>query len=139
MSPHNGVGPAETTRLRVLVADDVRDAADSLCLLLRAWGYEPLAAYDGPSALRAAPTFRPDVFILDLAMPGLDGLELARRLRAAPEFARALLIALSGYAKGQDAEAARAAGFDHHLAKPAEADELHRLLAAHAAWKATRS
>jgi CheY-like chemotaxis protein len=122
----------DDVRLHVLVADDLNDAADSLCLLLELWGYEPVVAYDGPSALRAALARPPDVALLDLAMPGMDGLEVARRLRASGRFTGRLLVAVSGHGGPDDVRASLAAGFDRHFLKPVEAEDLRTLLAEYA-------
>jgi two-component system CheB/CheR fusion protein len=112
---------------RVLVVDDCRDSADSLALLVGLWGHEAWAAYDGPSALVAAARHRPDVLFLDLALPGLSGFEVARRLRAAG-VRPPLLVALTGFGREEDRRASAEAGFDLHLLKPAEPEELMRLL-----------
>lgn len=85
-------------------------------------------AFDGPAALTAAEDFHPEVVILDIGLPGLDGFEVARRLRAQPGMAHALLIALSGYGPAQDRHCAQAAGFDYHLAKPVDPDKLYTLI-----------
>jgi signal transduction histidine kinase len=108
---------------RILVVDDNRDSALTLSQLLRRRGHEVITAYDGPGALIAAQDFKPDVFLLDLGLPGIDGYELARRLRS-DGFAAALLIAISGYAQASDQKESRAAGFDRHFAKPMEFGEL---------------
>ena len=85
--------------LRVLIVDDFRDGADSLALLLKLWGYETAVAYDGPAALTLASAAPPAAALLDIGLPGVDGCEVARRLRTLPGTARALLIALSGYGR----------------------------------------
>jgi DNA-binding response OmpR family regulator len=112
-----------TERLRVLVVNGYRDAADVLALLLESWGYEAQVAYDGPSALTAAQAYRPDVVDAELCLPGMDGFQLAGRLRG-----QAALIALTGL--GQEAVRRRAfeAGFDHVFLKPADPEELHAVL-----------
>jgi two-component system, OmpR family, response regulator len=112
--------------LRVLVVDDYDDARDCLCMLLRIWGCQAEPAADGPSALAAAPAFRPDVVLLDLAMPGMDGYETARRLRELPR--PPLLVALTGYGRDEDRESTRRAGFVAHLLKPVEPADLRALL-----------
>jgi CheY-like chemotaxis protein len=121
------VGEATTNgrRVRVLVVDDNRDAADSLCALLRVWGYDSRAAYDGVTGLEAASALVPDCLFLDIGLPGLDGYALARRLRAHPAHKGAKLVALSAYS---DRERSRAAGFDYHFVKPADPQELDALL-----------
>lgn len=119
---------ARTPPLRVLVVDDYFDTRRSLRQLLAIWGYEAREAADGVEALRVAAEFRPDLVVLDLAMPGLDGYEVARRLRQGG--VGGVLVALTGYG-GQDAaevEYARAAGFDHFLTKPCEAGRIEALL-----------
>ncbi|HZE60541.1 MAG TPA: response regulator, partial [Burkholderiales bacterium] len=112
--------------MRILVADDNRDAADSLQRVLALFGHEVRVAYDGASALRLGGEFRPRVAILDLAMPGTDGYEVARSLRRQ---GGVTLVALTGW--GQDADRRRAAeaGFDHHLIKPVDPQMLNSLLA----------
>jgi CheY-like chemotaxis protein len=115
--------------LRVLVVDDCTDTRESLRILLRLWGHEPAEAADGPAALELAAAFRPDAVLLDLAMPGMDGYEAARRLRRLPGLEHVLLIAATGHGQAQDRTASRAAGFDHHLVKPFDPVELERLLA----------
>jgi signal transduction histidine kinase/CheY-like chemotaxis protein len=114
------------THGRVLVVDDNVDAADSLAALLRLMGRDARAAYDGESALAAIGEFRPELAILDLGMPGMNGYELAARLRECYAAGDLRLVALSGHAQTQDA--ARAAGFDLHLLKPASADDLRKAL-----------
>jgi CheY-like chemotaxis protein len=109
----------------VLVVDDNEDAANSLCTLIRLWGHDAQAAYDGRSGLERAVASRPDCIFLDLGLPGMDGYELARRLRARAEFGATRLVALSAYS---DREASRRAGFDGHLVKPADPAQLEELL-----------
>lgn len=115
--------------LRVLCVDDNRDAADTLGILLELGGYQTRVCYDGPTALVAADDFRPDAAILDLTMPGMDGDELARRLRAT-EWGHTLpLVALTALS-GDDARArTTSAGFDLHLVKPVHPDRLANVLA----------
>jgi CheY-like chemotaxis protein len=124
------------TPLRVLVVDDNHDGADSLLLLLQAYGLEPRVAYDGKSGLRLAREFRPDVVLLDLGMPRLDGYEVARRLRRDEGLHDALLVALTGYGSEEDRRLSAEAGFDLHLLKPADLGQLQRLLAEAAAQPA---
>ena len=115
--------------LRLLVVDDNRDAADTLSVLLSTLGVEHRTANDGPAALALAEAFRPQVVLLDIGMPGMDGYEVARRLRGQPIHAGVLLVALTGWGGAQDHARSRAAGFDHHLRKPADINELLRLIA----------
>jgi CheY-like chemotaxis protein len=111
----------------VLVVEDCPDTRQSLAMLLRLWGFEPLVAADGPAALDAARS-RPDVVLLDLGLPKMDGNEVARRLRAQPEMSEALLVAISGFGTEDDRRRSREAGCSAHLLKPVEPEALHRLL-----------
>ncbi|WP_437573435.1 ATP-binding response regulator [Sorangium sp. So ce887] len=116
-------------RLHVAVVDDNHDAANLLAVSLKRWGHDVVVAHDGLVALELVREHRPDVAVLDIGLPGIDGYELARRLRGEPSLDRCMLIAVSGY--GQDADRQRAidAGFDHHLLKPVEPAALMKLLA----------
>jgi signal transduction histidine kinase/DNA-binding NarL/FixJ family response regulator len=127
-APESAPRDEPSPRLRVLVVDDNIDAAEGLALWFRLIGFEERIALDGPAALIAAEDFRPEVVILDIGLPGLDGFEVARRLRAQPGMAHALLIALSGYGPAQDQRCAQATGFDYHLAKPVDLDKLYTLI-----------
>jgi CheY-like chemotaxis protein len=118
--------------LSVLVVDDDRDTADSLGMLVRLWGHEVIVAHDGEQALQLAAARPVDVALLDLAMPGLDGLQVARRLAERPNPGPLVLIALTGYAGPRCREHAYEAGFLLYLVKPAETAELQRLLTASA-------
>jgi CheY-like chemotaxis protein len=113
---------------RVLVVDDNRDAADSLGLLLGLLGAEVRVEHDGASALGAMEAWQPSIALLDIGMPGMDGLELARRIRAEPRHAAMRLVALTGWGQAEDRERTRAAGFDHHLIKPVDLGLLEELL-----------
>jgi PAS domain S-box-containing protein len=121
------IAPARSAR-RILVVDDNRDAVDSLAMMLKLSGNDVEVAYDGVSALRIAQSLRPDAVVLDIGLPGMDGYEVARRLRLQPETAGALVVAVTGYGQKEDRERAHEAGFDHHLVKPIEADMLLSLL-----------
>ena len=114
---------------RVLVADDSVDWAESLSLLLQRWRHDVTLVHDGRAALAAAQRVHPEVVILDLALPELDGLEVARRLRRDPALAGALLIAVTGHGREQDRQASAEAGFDRHLVKPVDPKLLRALLA----------
>ncbi len=114
--------------LPVLVVDDDVDAADSLALLLRMWGYEAHVAYSGSTALQAAVEHCPAVVILDLSLPEMDGYELGRRLRQHPQLAAVRLIALTGHGQQEDLDRSRAEGFAEHLVKPVEPQRLLDLL-----------
>ena len=114
--------------LKVLVVDDNVDAAETLGLLLAAHGHEVVVEHEPLRALERARSSPPDVCLLDIGLPDIDGRELARRLRAQPETAHAALVAVTGYGQQQDREQAFAAGFQHHLVKPVDFDALVRLL-----------
>jgi two-component system, sensor histidine kinase len=124
------VTEAPQSKRRVMIVDDSVDGAESMSVLLEMLGHEVRVVYDGASALAAAPGFRPEVVILDIGLPDLDGYHVARALRAQPESAGALLIALTGYGQEADRQRTRAAGFDHHLVKPASLEDVERVIAA---------
>ncbi|MEP7050464.1 MAG: hybrid sensor histidine kinase/response regulator [Pseudomonadota bacterium] len=114
---------------RILVVDDNDDAADLLSLMLRNAGFETKTVYDGPAAIEAARTFRPNIAILDIGLPGMTGYELAERLRADDRLRETALIALTGWGTPDDRKKAMAAGFDVHLTKPVSIEDLHVALA----------
>jgi signal transduction histidine kinase/ActR/RegA family two-component response regulator len=113
---------------RVLVVDDNRDAADSLRMLLELLGAEVVVAYNGADAFDALAAHRPAVVLLDIGMPGMDGFEVARRIRRDPRYRDVTLIALTGWGQDDIRDRARAQGFDHHLTKPADPEFLQDLL-----------
>jgi CheY-like chemotaxis protein/two-component sensor histidine kinase len=113
---------------RVLIVDDNVDSAESLAMLLNLTGHSVRTAHDGPSAIEAAREHRPDVVLLDIGLPRMDGYEVARRLRQEPDMPAVLLIAMTGYGQEEDRRKTREAGFDFHLVKPVDADELTRVL-----------
>jgi CheY-like chemotaxis protein len=115
-------------RRKFLVVDDNRDAADSLAMLLQLRGAEVQVAYDGPAALDAARASRPDIVLLDLGMPVMDGFEIAARIRADRELEGVLLVALTGWGQPEHQRATAEAGFDRHLVKPVDLGELGALL-----------
>ena len=114
---------------RVLVVDDNVDAAQSLAMLLEMSGHEIRMAYDGPSALEAAREYRPDMMLLDIGLPGLDGLQVAQQIRREPTLEPIVLVAVTGYGQEADRQRSREAGFDHHLAKPLDFEQLQKILA----------
>ncbi len=120
---------AATAPRRVLVVDDNVDTAESLALLLRFRGYEVETAHDGPAALKKAVSFHPEAVLLDIGLPGLDGYQVAVRLRRRRRTARALLVALTGYGQEEDQRRAQQAGFDHFLTKPVDPPVIYELLA----------
>jgi two-component system, sensor histidine kinase len=105
---------------KVLIVDDNVDGADTLARLVRAWGHTVKVAYDGFSALEMSGEFRPEICLLDIGLPGMDGYELARRLQSAAWFDGTRLFAVSGYGQASDRERSRQAGFDAHLVKPVD-------------------
>ena len=115
---------------RVLVVDDNQDAAQALRLLLESEGHEVMLAADGPAGLSMAREHRPDVVLLDIGLPRLNGYEIATRIRADPELKGTMLVAVTGYGQMHDRARASASGFDHHLVKPVEFSALQDLLRA---------
>jgi len=125
-------GVAEPSRgrspLRVLVVDDNRDAAESTAMLLMSLGYEVAAAFDGAHALEIAADWHPDLVLLDIGMPQMDGYEVARRLRTLPDLAATWIVAVSGWDPPKDDVPAAQAAFDLHLVKPLDVKDLQQLL-----------
>jgi CheY-like chemotaxis protein len=128
----NGAAPASGTpdMYRVLVVDDNVDAADSLALLVRLDGHEVRTAHDGQAALEAAQAFHPQVILLDIGLPRMDGYEVARRLREQPGGDRYIMAAVTGYGQDEDRLRAHDAGFDHHLLKPVDPKVLRQVITA---------
>lgn len=125
--------PANTTsgpHFRVLVVDDNVDAADTLAAVLDMMGHAAQVAHDGAQALALVPQFLPDVIFLDIGLPGMSGYEVARALRRIPAGANVVLVALTGWGAENDRSQSSAAGFDHHLTKPANLLAIGELLAA---------
>jgi PAS domain S-box-containing protein len=120
---------AAIARQRVLVVDDNQDAADSLGLFLKLAGHDVWTMHDGPTALQAAQEFHPDVVLLDIGLPGMNGYEVARRMRQMPAFEKALLVAITGYGQEEDKRLSKQAGFNVHLVKPVDPHVVHALLA----------
>ena len=114
---------------RVLVVDDNVDAAQTVAMLLEMSGHKGRIAHDGPSALEAALAWQPDVVLLDIGLPGLSGFEVARLIRQQPLLKNVVLVALTGYGLEADRQRSQEAGFDHHLVKPADFDEIEKILA----------
>ena len=117
-----------STPLRILVADDNVDSATSWSLLMEDCGHRVVTVHDGLAAVEAAAKFRPQVALLDVGMPHLDGYEVARRIRASPWGTDMLLIAITGWGQARDRDLARAAGFDEHFTKPLDPDQLTQTL-----------
>ncbi len=127
--PNASPVPEPEQRARVLVVEDNPDTAESLKMLLELLGHRVRTVYDGVAALDAAHGSPPDVMLVDIGLPGMDGYELARRVRQDPDLDRVVLIALTGYGREEDKQQAMAAGFDYHLVKPVSPDALHGLVA----------
>lgn len=120
--------PNAVSAARILVVDDNEDSAEMLTLALSAVGFQTRYALDGLSALTVAEAFRPTVALLDLALPGIDGYELARRIREHPELRDMKLIAVTGFGQARDRATTTSAGFDLHLVKPVDLGELVHIL-----------
>jgi PAS domain S-box-containing protein len=118
-------------KLRILVVDDNRDVAESLALLLESEGHQVLTAFDGIAALETARIERPDIILMDIGLPGLDGYAVAQALRQNHELERTMLIALTGYGQPDDRKKSSASGFDEHLVKPVDIELLRKLLASY--------
>jgi PAS domain S-box-containing protein len=121
--------PPSSPPRRVLIVDDNADAADILAMLLRVGGHDVRTAHDGPAALETAAAFRPEVVLLDIGLPLMDGYQVARRLREQDGAKQALVVALTGYGQEEDRRRAEEAGFDAHLVKPTDPAALQRLVA----------
>jgi CheY-like chemotaxis protein len=114
---------------RVLIVDDNEDAANSLAMILELGGHETASVYTAVDALQRAAAFRPDVVLLDIGLPGMDGYEVAQKIRELPGLRDIRLVAVTGYGRSDDRRRARDAGFDDHLTKPVEFALLERTLA----------
>jgi CheY-like chemotaxis protein len=123
------VKPRHSDPRRVLVVEDNPDAAESLTVLLEVLGHRVRAVHDGVGALEVARANVPDVMLVDIGLPGIDGFEVARRIRRITGGDRILLVALTGYGREEDRERTQKAGFDYHLTKPVEVDALEGLVA----------
>ncbi len=123
-----GDRPPSTPGLRILIADDNRDGADSLAEMLKQLGHDTRTVYDGEAAVSMAREFRPEVALLDIGMPRLNGFDTCRRIREQPGGTGILLIALTGWGQDGDIRRSQEAGFDHHLVKPADPLTLLNLL-----------
>ncbi len=121
--------PSATRPLRILVVDDQMDTVLSLSMLLNASGHDVRAAHDGLTALDAALEHRPDVVLLDIGLPGLNGYEVAKQVRLHPLLKHVVLVALTGYGRDSDRQASMEAGFDHHVVKPLHLNQLELILA----------
>ena len=123
-----GLKQAVTVRRRILVVDDNRDAADSLAILLQMSGHDVHTVHDGLEAVEAAAKLQPDVIVLDIGLPTLNGYEAARRIRQQQGSKEPVLVALTGWGQDGDKRRSQEAGFDFHLVKPIDASALEKLL-----------
>ena len=115
---------------RILVADDDPDSAESLAMLFQLMGHDVRAAHNGVAAVDLAETFRPDLIVLDIGMPGLDGYEVCRRIRQHSWGRDTVIAALTGWSRDEDKDRSEQAGFDHFLVKPVDPKVLENLIAA---------
>jgi len=128
--PPSPAAPAVERSFRMLIVDDNVDAAETMALLQELRGHQTRFVHSGPAALALAADFLPEVVLLDIGLPGMDGYEVARKLRAMPELDGAFLVAMTGYGSDEDRARAKQAGFDEHLVKPADLEVLRGLLRA---------
>ncbi|MEO5695374.1 MAG: response regulator [Usitatibacter sp.] len=115
-------------RLRILLVDDNEDAAETMAMLLDAQGHDVKFAFDGATALRLAAEHKPQVVLLDITLPDMDGYEVARRLRATPDGRMAVIMAVTGYGSNDDVRRSVEAGIDRHLTKPIDPMTLDKLI-----------
>jgi PAS domain S-box-containing protein len=128
-SPRTETAQAAVPCLRVLVVDDNVDTVTTLALLVKESGHDVRTAYDGSTVLEAALDFRPNVVLLDIGLPGLNGFEVAKQLRQQPALQNAVLVAMTGYGGVSDRKRSQEAGFDHHLVKPGDFGKMLQILA----------
>ena len=126
VSPNAAIAASPLSRKRIVIIEDDTDGREALCMQLLLAGHEVHEAKDGQSGIEVVQRVRPDVVLLDIGLPGLDGYEVARRLKSGQDCPR--LVAVTGYGRSEDKDRAMTAGFDAHLTKPVEPDELHRTL-----------
>jgi PAS domain S-box-containing protein len=130
-APAHQAGNEQTgPSLRVLVVDDNVDAANTLAMLVSAGGHDIRTAHDGHAALQVAREYRPDVMLLDIGLPGLDGYEVAKQIRETPALQKPVLVAMTGYGQDADRQRSQETGFDHHLVKPADFRAVQEILGA---------
>ena len=124
-----GVAPVPAMGRRILIVDDNEDGAESLAMLLQIAGHETHMAHDGLAAIEAAERLRPELVLLDIGLPGMNGYEVCRRIREAPWGKDVVLVALTGWGQEEDRHRSREAGFDAHMVKPVDFDALLNLVA----------
>jgi two-component system CheB/CheR fusion protein len=128
LAPTPSADGSRPARARILIVEDNRDAAESLTMLLELLGHHVRAVHDGATALEVGAANVPDVMLVDIGLPGMDGYELARRVRGHPALEKVVLVALTGYGRDEDRRQALTAGFDHHLVKPIDPSILQDLV-----------
>ena len=130
LKPENAPAPQAKPgkALRILVVDDNVDTAESLAMLLRLSGHEVKVEHTGPKALQTAVAEKPDVVLMDIGLPGMEGCQVAQRIREHQDLANMQLIAISGYGQEADQRRSQMAGFNHHLVKPVDPAKLQELL-----------
>jgi two-component system, sensor histidine kinase len=124
----DGEGPSRGGSIRVLIVDDNVHAAESLALVVKLWNHDVLVANDGPGAITSAGAYKPQVVLLDIGLPGMDGYSVAGNLRSLPGLQDVAIIAMTGYGRDEDFQRSKSVGFDHHLVKPIDFAELQALL-----------
>ncbi len=129
LEPHPSTRPEAPSMRRVLVADPCADTVESTTWLLRLWGHDVRGAESGPEVLEVARSYQPDAVLMEIGLPGMDGYEVARRLRRQEELPHLLLVAITGYGNERYRRRAWDAGFDHFLVKPADPEVVRELLA----------
>ena len=129
VAPGPPEAPARGELMRVLIVDDNVHAAESLAIVVKLWGHDTRVAFNGPEALVAAHEYHPQIILLDIGLPGMDGYAVAGQLRIRGEFAGALLVAMTGYGRDEDIRRSEMAGFDRHLVKPLNFEKLEAILA----------
>jgi CheY-like chemotaxis protein len=126
--PNESPEPKILSSKRILVVEDNLDGAEMLAEMLKVWGHEVYIAHDGADGFNSALRFYPDVALLDIGLPEMDGYEVARRIRQNPALDGVLLIAVTGFGQETDRQRSEEAGFDHHFTKPLDIEALHRLI-----------
>jgi PAS domain S-box-containing protein len=129
-SPSQEITEPSGPSLRILVVDDNVDAAKMLSMLVRATGHDVQTAHDGPTAVQAVLDYRPDVVLLDIGLPKMNGYEVAKRIRSEPVLENVVLVAMTGYGQDEDRQRSQEAGFNHHLVKPGDFKDVQAILAA---------
>jgi CheY-like chemotaxis protein len=128
LEPKTGDDAPPGDSLRVLIVDDNVHAAESLGMIVKLWNHDAKVSFDGPEAVELAEKYRPQVVLLDIGLPGMDGYSVARSIRSQSETDGVVLVAMTGYGREEDVQRSKSSGFDHHLVKPIDFTELQELL-----------